>query len=223
MDNLKEFLGRTRVPDPGEEYWQALPGRISRRLDGEPSEGAQNARYRPVRGRLLPVAAAAAALLLLAVLSAVRFAPPAPERIPVEIPGRPVVLESERTAALARNDEAGGVLRILGKAAREKVNQALDAHRRGEDERLAPLVRSFEMIVRTGILQRIRKALDRNEDLSGSVGFLRESVLSVNVHWQRLARDLSDPESAGALQKAVEATRALSRVLDEQANGNERG
>jgi hypothetical protein len=203
MDDMKNILNR--VPDPGPKYWETFPARVERRIERDAKAPA-----RPDRRvlRMAPAITSAAALaLVLSLLTT--FEPGAP--LPLEM--SPPVQESMRTVKLAVQEGPQSVLVVLGRAASEKADMARVAFDGGDTAVLLPLARSWEKIVRTGLVRSIEKALEGDEDIEPFVAFLKENVLSRQADWQRMADQSSDPDSLQVLEAAVDATDALTYIL----------
>jgi len=213
MDGMKSILNR--VPDPGPEYWETFSARVDRKIERDAKVPA-----RPDRRllRMAPAIASAAALaLLLGLLTT--FEPVAP--LPPEM--SPPVQESMRTVKLALQEGPESVLVVLGRAACEKADMARAAFDGGNTAVLLPLARSWEKLVRTGLVGSIEKAIEGDEDIEPFVAFLKEKVLSRQADWQRMADQSSDPDSLEVLEAAVDATDALYDILGDRFVLNGRG
>ncbi len=128
-----------------------------------------------------------------------------------------------RTVKLALQEGPESVLVLLGRAAGEKADMARAAFDGGDTAVLLPLARSWEKIVRTGLVGSIEKAIEGDEDIEPFVAFLKEKVLSRQADWQRMADQSSDPDSLEVLEAAVDATDALYDILGDRFTLNGRG
>jgi hypothetical protein len=215
MKDLKDILGHARVPDPGEAYWESFAARVERKVE-QPPLAAPRPDLRLLR--LAPALASAAVLAL--VLSWLPTEKPAP---PTMLSASPPVRESKRTAVLAVQEGPDSVLVVLGRAARDKADRARDAFAGGDTTVLLPLARSWEKIVRMGLVGSIEQALERDEDIEPFVVFLKNTVLSRSAEWERMVDETSDPDSLAVLEAAVDATDALYDVLDSRFDLNGKG
>ncbi len=220
MDNLKNLLESDPVPDPGEGYWREFPGRVSARLDADGPRAAGVRRPDAARtaARLLPAAAAAALFffaLSLPRLGVVRVGP-----VPAVMPG-PSPSEAETTASLADSSGSESVIMILDRTATEKAGMAAAAFRRGDIGSLVPIVRSWEKLVRTGIIGSLRKANQNDEDIGAYSGRILDSAAAADAQWREMAAAVKGGEAGEALMTAIETAEALESAFGE-ANWKER-
>lgn len=209
-DNLKDLLKNDPVPDPGEGYWRDFGPRVSARIDLPGRTAAEGRAPARTAARLLPVAAAAALFLL--ALSIPRPGSEQPAAAHARIPAAGVSA-ARTTARLADNPGTENAILILKKTAEEKAGLAVEAFRRGDIESLAPAVRSWERIIRTGIIGNLRKAGQDDDDIEPFAGRILDSTVAAHGHWRDMAAVIVDGEAGEALLTAIDAAETLESSL----------
>jgi hypothetical protein len=221
MRDIREILEKARVPDPGKDYWNRVPSRIMAEI--ESGSGRASGIASPLPRARAQAAAVVAGLFLLAVLLAL------PEggsdyHAKVSPSSKPALKESTTTAELAVRTSSSGILGVLGRSAAEKAESARRAFHRGDSDRLVALVRSYEKILRTGILGKLMNAAEEDELLSRSdIRLLRESVMTGDSDFREMAAKSGSGDFKNAVIDAMEASKSIVRLLDERFVGEERG
>ncbi len=212
MDNLRNILESDPVPDPGERYWREFAGRVAARLETDASRtaGMQSAGVPRAAAGFLPVAAAAA--LFLFALALPRMGVVRRDSTPEGIRSA-VLSEAETTARLAGVGDGEGLIMILDRTAGEKAGMAAAAFRRGDIDSLVPIVRSWEKIVRTGMIGSLAKVGRNDEDVGAFAGKILESAAAADSQWRAMAAAIDDQEAGEVLLTAIDTAEDLVSAL----------
>lgn len=213
FDDVRE---KCPVPDPGPDYWAGFARRVHRRID-EAAAPLRSVAARALRGAFLGAAAAAAVVAWALVLFGPVEEPPPPAS------ASPALSDPARTARIAARPGFEETLAVLSRSAAEKMELARRALENGDPAMAPPLLRSYERLLRDGLMTGVERALEKEEDVLPAVERLREAAAAGLSQATLLAAAPRDPECLRALEGAAAAARDLDRFLSERFQGHDRG